>query len=312
MNIFSKTFDNITEEDWILLEEYFHGFDYKGSGYTFLANYIWRESYCINWEVINGYLCMAGADCMIGQRSAVMSMPLTATGEYDIPSLRATVLECKKRFEDRGIPFRIALVPEHMLHFLEEAFGDNLMIVHDRNEDEYVYEKESLITLKGRELHKKKNHLNHFLRNYSYESKKITSSMKEEVMEFVYRSLGKKFAQDPDEIKSLEMETRAIDQILTLIDRPEIYSTAIYVGGKIAGFSIGERLDENMAVVHFEKANGNMRGLYQLVAREFCLGLPEEITLVNREEDMGLPNLRQAKESLNPVGYVKKYFAYLI
>ena len=58
MNIFSRNFDVVTEEDEKVMEEYFHGFDYRGAGYTFLANYIWRTTQCLCWEVIDGYLCM--------------------------------------------------------------------------------------------------------------------------------------------------------------------------------------------------------------------------------------------------------------
>nr|WP_297706597.1 hypothetical protein [uncultured Butyrivibrio sp.] len=33
----------------------------------------------------------------------------------------------------------------------------------------------------------------------------------------------------------------------------------------------------------------------------------EAAQLVNREDDMGLEGLRQAKESYNPIGYARKY-----
>ena len=65
------------------------------------------------------------------------------------------------------------------------------------------------------------------------------------------------------------------------------------------------------AAEHFEKANSAFRGLYQLVCREFCLTLPEEVIYVNREEDMGLPNLRQAKEALKPDHMAERYIAVL-
>ena len=65
MNIFDHCFERLTDDDKTVLKEYFAGYDYRGSSYTLLANYIWRNTYCLCWEVIDGYLFMAGADCML-------------------------------------------------------------------------------------------------------------------------------------------------------------------------------------------------------------------------------------------------------
>ena len=43
--IFENTFDNLTEADKSLLQEYFDGYDYQSSSHTFLANYIWRNTH---------------------------------------------------------------------------------------------------------------------------------------------------------------------------------------------------------------------------------------------------------------------------
>ena len=173
MNIFSHCFEDMTDEDVKTLNEYFKGYDYRGAGYTFLANYIWRNTHCLCWEVIGDYLCMAGADCMISDPNAIISMPLTKNGVYEPDKLRETVLEAKRRFEERKIPFSVELIPGHMVPFLEAAFPGEVKFSHDRDADEYVYLKDKLITLSGRALHKKKNHMNYFLKTYSYETKKL-------------------------------------------------------------------------------------------------------------------------------------------
>ena len=105
---------------------------------------------------------------------------------------------------------------------------------------------------------------------------------------------------DPEETESIDSEYEAIAETLALLEQEKLYTVAVYVKGKLEAFAIGERLSDNTAVEHFEKANDAYRGLYQLVLREFCERLPEEVLFVNREEDMGLLNLRQAKEALKP------------
>ena len=306
MNIFKHCFEELTDEDVKTLKEYFHGFDYKGAGYTFLANYIWRNTHCLCWEVIGDYLCMAGADCMIGDPNAIISMPMTKNGTYEPEKLRETVLEARRRFRARKIPFSIELIPGHMVEYLEAAFPGELDFEHDRDSDEYVYLKEKLITLSGRALHKKKNHMNFFLKTYAYEVKSIDTSMIPEILELTAALKAEK-DYDGDELESLNMEEEAIREILQFAEEPRVFSTAVLIDGKIEAFAMGERLSEDTAVEHFEKANDRFRGLYQVICSEFCKGLPEEIVYVNREEDMGLENLRHAKEALKPDHMEEKY-----
>lgn len=307
MNIFKHNFEEMTQEDAELLKQYFDGFDYRGAGYTLLANYIWRNTHCLCWEVIGEYLCLAGADCMISdQPNAIISMPMTRTGTYDPAALRETVLQARKRFDQRKIPFSVELVPGHMRRYLEEAFPGEMTFVHDRDSDEYVYRKDKLITLSGRALHKKKNHMNYFLKNYAYEVRPITQDMTREIMDFVAGAREGR-GYDAEELESLHMEEEAIREMLQLIDQPQIYAVAVLIEGRVQAFAIGERISKDTAAEHFEKASEAYRGLYQVVCSEFCKALPEEIVYVNREEDMGLANLRQAKEALKPDHMEERY-----
>lgn len=307
MIIFKNSFENMTKEDARLLGEYFRGFDYRGAGYTLLANYIWRNTHCLCWEIIGDYLCIAGADCMITDKpNAIISMPMTRTGSYDPASLREAVLEARRRFEQRKIPFSIELVPGHMVQYLEEAFPGQMDFVRDRDSDEYVYLKDKLISLSGRALHKKKNHMNYFLKNYEYEVKPISRDMTEQILDFVVR-IREVRDYDADELESLRMEEEAIREMLQLVEEPKVYSAAVFADGSLQAFAIGELLSGDTAVEHFEKANDDYRGLYQVICSEFCKMLPEEIVYVNREEDMGLANLRQAKEALKPDHMEERY-----
>ncbi|MDY6037504.1 MAG: phosphatidylglycerol lysyltransferase domain-containing protein [Eubacterium sp.] len=309
MSIFSHTFEAPEDGDKAILLKYFDGYNYRGASYTYIANYIWRRSYCLCWEIIEGYLCMAGGNCAGDGSDSVISMPLTAVGSYDIDNLRKAILECKKRFDARNINFEIIAIPEHMVKFLEEAFGDKIEVFADRDADEYVYLKDKLISLSGRALHKKKNHMNYFLKNFEYEVRPITLDMRDEVLQFTKEQKQNKEADE--QIETLESELDAIGQILRLVDMPNVYSTAIYINDKLEGFAVGELISDEMAVEHFEKANDSFRGIYQIVCREFCKQLPESVKYVNREEDMGLENLRQAKEALKPEYMEKRFYATL-
>ena len=58
-----------------------------------------------------------------------------------------------------------------------------------------------------------------------------------------------------------------------------------------------------------KKQNPDIRGLYQAINNEFIRHEFSEVEFHNREEDMGLPGLRQAKEFLYPDHFAEKYDA---
>ena len=82
---------------------------------------------------------------------------------------------------------------------------------------------------------------------------------------------------------------------------------AIIIDGGIEAFSIGERLNQETANIHFEKANSAIDGLYQLVNQWFCQRELMDYKYVNREQDLGIPGLRKAKQSYHPSHMVNKY-----
>ena len=81
-----------------------------------------------------------------------------------------------------------------------------------------------------------------------------------------------------------------------------------YVDGNPVAYSLGEELGRGKSfVIHFEKAVGEYRGLWQFVNQAFASILPEFYETINREQDLGDEGLRQAKLSYRPIGFVKKY-----
>jgi hypothetical protein len=83
----------------------------------------------------------------------------------------------------------------------------------------------------------------------------------------------------------------------------------VTVMGIVKAFAVGERLNSETAVCHFEKADPFMEGLSQLVNREFSVRLFEECRYINREQDLGEPGLRNAKLSYRPLELIKKFRA---
>jgi hypothetical protein len=66
----------------------------------------------------------------------------------------------------------------------------------------------------------------------------------------------------------------------------------------------------DMYCVHFEKAIDSYKGIYQFINQQEALSLPESITYINREQDVGDEGLRQAKMTYRPAKFVEKYVVF--
>ena len=164
-------------------------------------------------------------------------------------------------------------------------------------------------TLAGKKLHKKKNHLNAFMREYEgrYEYRRLCCSDRHEVWEFMERWRQKKADADALE-DSLEYEVAGIHEILKNCSSLSVRMAAVYVDGQMEAFTIGSLNErENMAVIHIEKANPDIKGLYQFINQQFLVHEFPDVALVNREDDVGMEGLRKAKMSYNPIGFARKY-----
>ncbi|MDR2611252.1 MAG: phosphatidylglycerol lysyltransferase domain-containing protein, partial [Clostridiales Family XIII bacterium] len=298
----------ITLEDRALLEEYLKGYSYRTSGLTYTSLYMWREVNRFSWRKFGDYLCIAAADNLDPQMGDnFMFPPLTRTGSYEPAALRRTVLEAKEFFEARGESFVMMLVPFHMIEVFEQAMPGEFTFEADRPNFDYVYDKNELIELKGKKFHGKKNHLNYFLNNYDYEYTVLTEEMAPEAMAFMRAFNERKNLTDAHERELLEFEEQAMKDVFLNLSKVGYITGVIRIDGKIEALSIGGMLGKKTVTVHVEKANTEFRGLYQAINNEFCRHLPQNITLVNREEDMGIAGLRKAKLSYKPVKLVEKY-----
>lgn len=84
---------------------------------------------------------------------------------------------------------------------------------------------------------------------------------------------------------------------------------AIYVDKKLVAFCVGEKLNNETAVVHIEKADINYQGAFAMINREYVRNNWKNIKYINREEDLGIEGLRKAKLSYYPEFLVDKYVA---
>lgn len=199
----------------------------------------------------------------------------------------------------------------HSLYGADEAFANRYLVSQrwivesDRDNFDYLYLRADLAELRGHRYHKKRNRVNVFTKNYDFE----VSPYSREHLDGCRRLLASwQEERMRGEVNlSLEKEAQATAGALEFADQLGLSGLVVLVNKVVSGFVIGERLNRNTSVCHFEKADPQMEGLSQFLDREFNRCLFTDCTYVNREQDLGEEGLRDAKDSYHPVELITKY-----
>jgi len=196
-------------------------------------------------------------------------------------------------------------IPEDTAKTLRDQ---GLSVIPDRDNADYVYRVSDLANLAGAKYHKKRNLVKQCLEKYQCRYEKITLKNISECIEMQDRwCTVRECGRDP----GLCQEYNAIRDTFTYFEFFNLIGGAIRVNGVIEAYSIGEELAPNTAVCHFEKAMPDIQGLSQLINQWFSLRSLRGFEFVNREQDLGIPGLRQAKESYYPHHMVEKFTAIM-
>ena len=191
---------------------------------------------------------------------------------------------------------------EQMLTWYSEQF----LIQGDRNDYDYIYSREKLATLAGKKMHGKRNHIARFQDEDDWCYEELNDSNIEERRNMTYTWIKMRAEKWNEE---MELEMSVLHEAFDHRKELGLVGGIIRKAGQIVAFSIGEPLNSDTYVVHFEKAFPDMQGAYPMINQQFVLHVCGEYTYVNREEDTGDPGLRKAKMSYYPEILLKKYVA---
>ena len=221
-------------------------------------------------------------------------------GGADIPLTLEDLLEFLRKAGEKPV---IELVCKG---FIDKyiAGNDKYSFELDEDDSDYLYKTRDLVELAGRKYHDKKNLLNRFVRTYRHEYRTLTDDMVPDAKDLVQRWCQEKCSCD---IPSTFGETEATMLALDYFDHLSIKGGAVFVDGKIEAIALGEELNKDTAVVHVEKANSEYSGLYQYISSRFLAHEFPDYKYVNREQDLGEPNLKKSKQSYNPIKMIDKY-----
>lgn len=293
-------FHDLKLDDKDMINDYLKKGQYNNSECTFTNMFIWRDCYAVQWAIVDGLLVVKP-----GQSDENWILP--PYGDYEACDLKSVLLQVKDYFAEQGKPFVLRAVTEPFAKVLEEKCPGMFTLEEERDLEDYLYLGDDLRELKGRKYHSKRNHLSNFRKNYpDYVYEKMTADLRDEI--WAYIELWCKQKECSGKMgDGLICEKKAIREALDYFDQLDFVGAVIRIDGQIEAFTMGEKINDETVVIHVEKANGLINGLYGMINQEFLLHEWPDVTYVNREEDTGDEGLRKAKMSYYPLELVKKY-----
>lgn len=290
MEIYNPSMENMD-----ILQGYLRYNKYYGCELTAANNILWSKYYDTSFAIVEDMLSY----CKVCDGKPVMfTFPI---GRHDPKIAFDRICE---EFQLNDLEFNMYMVHPEMFKLIDEWYPGKYKIVYDRDSADYLYEHKTLAELKGKKLHGKRNHINRFEENYpDYEYEVIDESNFEECIAMAYQW---ERDNNPDGSKDKRYERDIIEKALKHRELLGLVGGLIRVEGKVIAFTLGEPINEKCFVVHFEKAYADIQGAYPMINREFVRRQLVGYKYINREEDLGLPGLRHAKTSYQPVRLVEK------
>jgi hypothetical protein len=288
-------FKPVELEDREVIQGVLETYQPRTSEWSFTNLFIWRFHYGFQWSVYRDWLLVL---CTSDTNGLFAFQPVGPPSRMEVVRMFLKWLKDEKKEREPRMERADQLL-------VSEIQGTaDLVIEPTRDHFDYVYLSEDLIGLAGRKYHSKRNHISKFRRNHSFTYATLSSDHVKGCLELTE---GWCQLRRCEEDMNLLDEWEAVREALMNFDALRIKGGVILMDNKVEAFALGELLSREMAVVHIEKANPQIPELYSVINQQFCENCWQNVTYVNREQDLGELGLRKAKLSYYPDHLVEKF-----
>jgi len=204
------------------------------------------------------------------------------------------------------IPLHIEPIVARERQMLLDWFPGQFIIDSNRDFYDYVYSREKLAGLRGKKMQKKRNHIARFKDDEDWSYEPIT---RENLAETRFMAHSWICSREEKWNEDMENEFSVLEEAFANYEALGLKGGILRQHGDIVAFTMGEPLNSNTILIHFEKAFPEVHGAYPMINQQFIQHTAEGFEYVNREDDMGDVGLRKAKLSYYPELLLKKYAA---
>jgi len=292
-------FQPITLGDRALIHPFLLTSAYRNCDFSFANIYCWIHRYNTAYAIRDGFLFLR----FYSENEAGYMFPL---GDGNIREAIETIFnDVTERGEDSFL-----YMSREMFDILDGFYPRQFDFQTNRDWFEYIYTSESLISLTGKKLQPKRNHINKFKRNYpAYEYLPVTREIIPGCLDLYERWCKENGGCMKDE--SLVAERQYTQKAFRHFEELGLTGGAIRVNGEIVAYSFGQQLSADTFGVHAEKSLYEIEGGFAIINQQFAEHTCANFVYINREEDMGLDSLRQAKMSYHPAFLLEKGYVTL-
>lgn len=288
-------FEKLDLKHQAIFNQYRHLGNPISSVQNFVALYMWKDALgieiCVTENIVYFRRTMPPVFGFLP--------PLTKKDEDII-----TAVDEMKRFSKiNNYPCQIIDAEQWLLNQLERNHIP-FQAEEDPDNSEYLYSGPKLRTLSGKKMHSKKNHYNRFVKNHHYEVKLLEGNTKAALAMAKRWLEGRESEYTIGELEGIQLSFENMKHL-------PIKGITVFVDGVCQAFTISEDMPEKGVLVHVEKANDDIPGMFTFVNSENQKVNHPDAELVNREQDLGIEGLRKAKLSWKPCGMVDKFVVEL-
>ncbi len=297
------TFKSIEIEDKKTITDYTYSSNLPNCDYAFANMCSWRFLYNTEFAVQDGFLFIRFYIEEKKQKRLVYMFPV---GDGD---LQHAISLMEKDSETSGHPLLILGVTSENKNNIEKLFLRQFRFIVERDYFDYIYLRDDLIQLKGKKYQPKRNHINQFIKQYDYTYLPVTKDIISECKQLgqIWYEANKAAENNKDLLHEQSSMTFALEHF----DALGLQGGAIVVENNIVAFTYGSPINQVTFGVHVEKADIRYDGVFSLIGREFSKRIPQQYVYINREEDLGIPGLRQSKLSYHPFLLLEKNAAII-
>ncbi len=203
---------------------------------------------------------------------------------------------------------RFSRLPANFLSYFPQ---DKVLIRENRDQFDYLYWREEMVSLKGKKFDGKRNLIRRFQSSFpDYEIKSMDQNWRREAMNFFLCWAEQKGGKESLSPLNFKDQARALELAFELWTALDLIGGALIIRGEIKGFFIASSLNRQTAVIHFHYADLKLPGASQTLLWEACRQKLSPFPLINLEQDLGHPGLKRAKLSYHPCHLVAKYDVY--
>ncbi|MDU9376759.1 hypothetical protein McpSp1_13860 [Methanocorpusculaceae archaeon Sp1] len=295
MTLSEADYKPVTLKDKPVFDKIFAQYPQVHSEYSFMNMVCWEHYAPYSFTVQDGRLLTA---CTVDGETTYRA----PVGE-PAPKLFEEVLALAK---ECGGKMAMDFYNEADVRYLKEVHPET-PVYTNRGFSEYYYRTSELAELKGRKYLNIRGQINRFNAEYSHTTERITTDILPEVREMIEEWSISKHCE-----ANLIMKEELTAVLFALEHWQELgcegLAIRIMPEGNIAAIAVWEFFNESTALIHFEKGFVKYKGIYKIINQETAKCLRAKCEWVNRESDMDVPGLREAKMRYHPNHCAKAWY----